>query len=114
MKLDAAAVTPLSLTIHELATSAVKYGALSTAAGRIDVSWNVAGDPLGKRVFSMRWQERGGPTVRPPTRRGFGTRAIEQMLASEIDGRARLDFAPDGLRCTIEAPVTNRFLEPQV
>ena len=107
VQLGTQAVTPLSMTIHELATNAVKYGALSNNAGRVHVSWTVAGD--GAPAFGMTWAESGGPPVAPPTRKGFGTRAIEQILASEIEGRGELVFAPDGLRFTIEAPLMGKL-----
>lgn len=104
VQLGARAVAPLSLTIHELATNAVKYGALSNDKGRVKVAWDLRGE-RGAEILVLNWTEGGGPPVKPPTRRGFGMRAIEQMLASEIDGRAALAFERDGLHCTIEAPV---------
>ena len=91
----------LSLVLHELVTNAVKYGALSTPDGRLTVSWNLQHDSRGQRHMTFLWEERGGPTVREPTRRGFGSRLIERSLAAEAQGRARMEFDPEGLRCSI-------------
>jgi len=86
----------LSMALHELATNALKYGALSTAAGSVTVSWVVEGDEL-----RLIWRETGGPPVSPPQRRGFGSRLIERGLAAELGGTAELDFHPDGVVCRL-------------
>lgn len=97
----------LALAIHELATNAVKHGALSVATGTVRVAWTL--DPPATSGGAMRlqllWREAGGPPVVPPARRGFGSRMLEQGLATEIDGSVRLEFAADGLRCHIDAPI---------
>ncbi len=98
-----AAVT-LNMTFHELATNAVKYGALSTPAGRIDIAWRTEGDDL-----AIDWRETGGPRVAEPTRRGFGSRLIEHGLARELGGEARLAFRPDGVVCHIRAPISGKL-----
>ena len=90
----------LALALHELATNAVKYGALSTPSGRLSVRWTVLHEQL-----ELIWTERGGPPVTPPERRGFGTRMIERTLASEFGGEVELDFAPEGVTCTMVAPL---------
>lgn len=92
----------LSMVLHELATNAVKYGALSTPRGHVRIAWTVVAGPPQPRL-SLTWTEAGGPPVRPPTRRGFGSRLIERGLAAELSGEARIDFAPDGVVCRIEA-----------
>jgi two-component sensor histidine kinase len=86
--------------LHELATNAVKYGALSSDAGRVDVRWIVAGQQL-----RLTWSERGGPPVTPPERYGFGTRLIERSVARDLVGTASIEFATDGVMCVIEAPL---------
>jgi PAS domain S-box-containing protein len=94
----------LAMTLHELATNAVKYGALSSPEGRVGLTWRLEG---GGERLALVWREHGGPPVDPPARRGFGTRLIEQGLASEIGGRATLAFEPSGVVCTIEAALTD-------
>jgi two-component sensor histidine kinase/CheY-like chemotaxis protein len=91
----------LSLIIHELATNAVKYGALSSEKGFVAVSWRL--DPRDDQV-KLRWKEAGGPTVRKPDSRGFGAQLIERSTRYELDGRAAMDFAPDGLDCRLDFP----------
>ncbi|WP_207455639.1 PAS domain S-box protein [Azospirillum sp. SYSU D00513] len=90
----------LAMAVHELATNAVKYGGLSGPAGTVEVRWGTGGGRLG-----LTWRERGGPPVAPPARRGFGTRMIERGLAAELEGVVAIDFHPEGLVCTVEAPL---------
>lgn len=90
-------VVALSLILHELSTNAAKYGALSTAAGRVRVSWSV--EETDPPRLLMEWEESGGPIVNPPTRKGFGTRLIESLLSGELGGRAQSSYEPTGLRC---------------
>ena len=105
VRLQPKAALILAMVFHELATNAAKHGALSTdAAGRIDISWR----PEPRRTgdwLRLRWQERDGPSVTPPGRKGFGSRLIERDLAQELDGEVRLDYAPAGLVCQIVMPV---------
>ncbi len=94
----------LALAIHELATNAVKHGALSRPEGRVAIRW--ARVPRGGSArFSLVWEEQGGPEVVEPTRRGFGTRMIERGLAAELAGTVTIDFRPEGLVCTVDAPL---------
>lgn len=86
----------LALALHELATNAVKYGALSTAQGMIEISWHVVDGHKPDRLH-FRWEEVGGPAVTPPVRVGFGSKLIQRVLASENDGVAELDYPPSGL-----------------
>jgi PAS domain S-box-containing protein len=88
----------LSLALHELATNAAKYGALSRPGGRVDLRWVVQNGQL-----RLTWRETGGPPVVPPSRQGFGSRLLQDVLASELDGQTRLDFAADGVACWITA-----------
>ena len=90
----------LGLVFHELATNAAKYGGLSNADGRVDVTWTQADGRL-----ELTWRESGGPAVAAPTRRGFGSRLIEKSLEGQLAGHARLDFAPSGLVCTVAMPL---------
>jgi PAS domain S-box-containing protein len=93
----------LGIAFHELATNAVKYGALSNEAGSVLLTWTVEPVPEGDRLI-LRWQERGGPPVTPPTRKGFGSRVIERGLPHELQGTANLDYRVDGVVCTINIP----------
>lgn len=92
----------LAMALHELATNAAKYGALSRPGGRVDLSWTVT---HSEPVLHINWREHGGPAVRQPEREGFGTRMIRRVLASELGGKVALDFHADGLECEIEAPL---------
>lgn len=89
----------IALALHELQTNALKYGALSVDTGTVRLHWTLAPDAR----LEILWTEGGGPEVAPPTRRGFGTMMIEQGLAADLDGSAKLDFRPEGLVCRIEA-----------
>lgn len=91
----------LALAMHELATNAVKYGALSTGAGRVEVRWAIEAG-----VLKLSWREIGGPpVVAHGIQRGFGARLLEQGLAGELDGSVTLEFRPEGLLCRMEAPL---------
>ena len=83
----------LSLAIHELATNAAKYGALSTEEGRVAIKWG-----LVDGVFAFDWIETGGPSVHDPDHRGFGSRLIEQIVGSYFDGDGRIDFDAGGIQ----------------
>ena len=90
----------LALCLHELATNAMKYGALSNDTGRVRLSWDVEGDGPVQRARLV-WEEHGGPPVTPPTRRGFGS----ELLARSVSTRSRPvvahDFAPQGVRWSL-------------
>lgn len=94
----------LALALHELATNAVKYGALSNDQGRVRIVWTVAGRN-GARRFKITWEESGGPRVTPPDRSGFGSRLIERGLGQDLQGEVRLEYRPEGVRCAVEAPL---------
>ncbi|MBO9622474.1 MAG: PAS domain S-box protein [Sphingomonas sp.] len=94
----------LALAIHELATNAVKHGALSRPEGRVRIHWTRSGADGASRL-SLAWEEHGGPEVEAPSRRGFGTRMIERGLAAELAGTVKIDFRREGLVCTVEAPL---------
>jgi PAS domain S-box-containing protein len=101
LKLPPRAVLAMSMAIQELATNAIKYGALSNEIGRINITWTVSHSGGPTRIH-LRWEELGGPLVTMPTRRGFGSRLIEQHLAQDLNGHVKLEFAPAGLICDIE------------
>lgn len=92
----------MSLVLHELATNAVKYGALAVPGGRVAVEWNQNVDAQGARHMTLLWEERGGPPVAVPRRQGFGSRLITRSFSEDSGGRTRVEFAPEGVRCVIE------------
>jgi PAS domain S-box-containing protein len=98
------AALALSIAFNELATNAVKYGALSNAVGSILIGWTMQAAPAGKRLL-LNWTEKGGPQVTPPAHRGFGSRVLERGLAHELEGAVHLDYRPEGLVCTMEIPL---------
>ncbi len=93
----------LSIALHELGTNALKYGALSNRAGRVTLAWSVEAGAL-----HMIWREDGGPTVTPPTRRGFGTRLIERSLSNDLGGEARILYLPAGVVAQMSTPLEAR------
>ncbi|MCX7284608.1 MAG: CHASE domain-containing protein [Novosphingobium sp.] len=96
----------LGLAIHELATNAAKYGALSVESGCVKISWEMAGEDVAR----IEWAELGGPPINPEARRkrGFGTELIEKIVAHELRHPVDLKFAPEGVRCTLLIPVRRR------
>lgn len=97
-----AAVLPLAMVLNELCTNAVKYGALSNADGRVEIT-AVVEDAAGK--FRLTWAEKGGPVVVAPTRRSFGTQLIEHSFVSQLKGAAQLSFEPEGVVCVLNIPL---------
>jgi PAS domain S-box-containing protein len=93
----------LGLVLHELATNAAKYGALSTPAGRLAIAWDLATD-AGAASLRIDWRERGGPPAKAPARRGFGSRLIERSIVHELGGSFAPTYARTGFRCTITLP----------
>jgi len=98
--LEQEAAQAMALTLHELATNAVKYGALSVPGGRVNVEWRLH----TLREIGFRWIETNGPAVKPPTRDGFGKRVIERMICSQLNGELNFDWREEGLVCDIVLP----------
>jgi len=100
------AAQPMAMAVHELATNALKYGALSAAAGRLAVSWYVARGEDGVPLLQLRWVESGGPPIaHSPTRRGFGSRVLEGTLRGQLGGKVSLAWEASGLVCEVEVPL---------
>jgi PAS domain S-box-containing protein len=97
---DPANAVAISMGLHELATNAVKYGALTSEGGRVSISWSVESRD-GRRFARLVWSESGGPPVFSPARKGFGSRLIERGLAADLGGDAKLEFRPEGVVCTL-------------
>jgi two-component sensor histidine kinase len=91
----------IAVILHELATNAAKYGALSVAKGRVEVRWSIAAN--NQLIFN--WTEKGGPAVQKPLHKGFGTRMMEQMIRDQHQGDFRLHWDAEGLTCEIILPV---------
>ena len=91
----------LGLALHELATNAAKYGALSVGGGKVEIRWELVNDALAR----VNWIESQGPQVTSPRKRGFGTDLIEKIVAHELRHPVELEFAPQGVRCTLLVPV---------
>jgi PAS domain S-box-containing protein len=102
LHLNPASAQAIGLALHELATNAGKYGALSTDRGRVDIAWETVGN-----AFSMSWTERGGPPVCKPKQRGFGTIVIEAMAEYSVDGAVDLHYAPSGVTWRLTCPTTS-------
>jgi two-component sensor histidine kinase/PAS domain-containing protein len=89
----------IAMGLHELATNAVKYGALSNDSGRVSITWSVDGPQPG--TLLLQWKEVGGPPVKTPSRKGFGSRLIERGLAHDLNGRAEIEYRPGGVVCSV-------------
>lgn len=101
--LESRAAQSCALALHELATNAAKYGALSTPGGRIDCIWSIAPD----RSVVVIWTEVGGPPAKEPHRRGFGMNVIERSIADQLEGKAQFEWRGEGLRCTMVLPASS-------
>jgi PAS domain S-box-containing protein len=101
------AVHNLTLALHELATNAAKYGALSVPDGRVAVDWEVAGGEPDDLRFRMSWREHSGPPVRPPDRKGFGHVVIADMVGSALRGHVQLLFESSGVRWKLDVPAAS-------
>ncbi len=94
----------LSMAFHELCTNAVKYGALAGGQGRVELGWSVRRS-AEENLLRIRWQESGGPAVKPPSRTGFGTKLLGRAVARELGAQVQLKFLPRGVVCDIQAPL---------
>ncbi len=107
VRLTIAAAQTFGMIMHELATNAAKYGALSNDKGHVEIRWSANGE------FAIRWTERGGPNVVPPSRRGFGSTVVKTMAESSLDGDVDLEFAPAGLRWQVVCPSSKVVEKPR-
>ena len=100
--LSAKAAQNFALAVHELATNAAKYGALSNTTGRVHISWLISSGRL-----TFRWQERGGPPVQPPAHKGFGNVVLEQVMVEYFEAPSEMDFAPSGLTYSLTTSLSS-------
>ncbi|HEY5755296.1 MAG TPA: PAS domain S-box protein, partial [Steroidobacter sp.] len=101
------AALSLTMALGELATNAVKYGALSADDGKLSVLWQIREEPQGDQTLVLEWQERDGPKVQPPTRRGFGVRLMQRCIEIDLAGVFDLAFEADGVRCRMAIPLSS-------
>jgi two-component sensor histidine kinase/CheY-like chemotaxis protein len=108
IRITSGAVIALAMTLNELCTNTTKFGALSTAAGRVEISWTI--DDLKQRL-RLTWTERGGPPVQRPTRRSFGTRMMES-LGQQLNGQVQLTYDPSGFVYFLDVPLSSIIAAP--
>jgi two-component system CheB/CheR fusion protein len=107
LRLAAGAVQTLGLALHELATNASKYGALSVPGGKVVLSWSFGDENGAPESFRMEWREKGGPPVKPSTRKGFGRFVTDQMVTRALNATVETDFASEGLRWRLQMPASD-------
>jgi PAS domain S-box-containing protein len=111
--ITAEAAQALGLAIHELATNAIKYGALSVPTGKVSVSWTFDGAAGAPRALLLNWVEQGGPQVTPPQRKGFGHVVIGEMVERSLGAKVAMEFAVEGLNWSVSIPANNLVSELQ-
>jgi PAS domain S-box-containing protein len=104
LRITAAAAQAIGMALHELATNAAKYGALSTNTGHVSIVWRLERDGAGGHCFTMEWSENGGPAVVAPTRRGFGWSVLCQLTKMSLGADVTLEYAPTGVVWRLECP----------
>jgi two-component sensor histidine kinase len=109
----AEATPAIGLAIHELATNAIKYGALSVPAGKVRISWAFNDESLASRELLLKWVEQRGPRVVPPTSNGFGHLVICEMIERSLNAKVALEFVTQGLDWSISIPATYLVIEAQ-
>ncbi len=100
----------LAMAVHELGTNAIKYGALSNASGRVDITWQQTAIDTSP-IFQFRWQEKDGPPVANPSRKGFGSRLIDRIIEGDFGGEVELSYQATGVVCEVTAPMQNLVSE---
>jgi two-component sensor histidine kinase len=110
LALDPKTAVALGIVFHELATNAVKHGALSNVNGTVSVSWTFSNE----NMVALQWQEDGGPEVSPPSRAGFGSRVVKLELTHELSGEVELIYDRIGLKVTMEFPLSGTSASAQL
>jgi PAS domain S-box-containing protein len=108
VQLQPATAQSLALALHELVTNSAKYGALSALSGQLSVTWTIEND-----LLNLIWVEAGGPLVREPTTRGFGTRSLMASVENQLGGQALFDWKPEGLICRLLVPLRREAVAPE-
>jgi two-component sensor histidine kinase len=109
VQLQPATAQSLALALHELVTNSAKYGALSVLAGQLSITWMIEDDRL-----DLIWVETGGPPVREPTTRGFGTRSLMASVENQLGGQALFDWRTEGLVCRLRVPLRRDGATPEL
>jgi PAS domain S-box-containing protein len=104
LKITSAAAQAIGMALHELATNAAKYGALSTDRGHVDIAWRLEPAGAGGDRFTMEWSENGGPAVVTPTRHGFGCRVLRELTKISLGAEVILEYAPNGVVWRLGCP----------
>ncbi len=112
LELSADLAVPTGMAVHELTATAAKHGALSIAAGQIQVHWDVVHEG-GQRKLDLEWTERGGPPVQQPHRRGFGSALLQRVLPVQCNAEVEFDLDKAGLRFRMKAPLVEHRLVPE-
>ena len=112
LDLSADLAVPLGMALHELAANAAQYGALSTPSGHVALTWDVRA-VKGRRKLCLEWVEHDGPPVHTPQHEGFGSILLGKVLPMQVEAEVEVQFAQDGLRCRIEAPLIEQRLVPE-
>jgi two-component system CheB/CheR fusion protein len=107
LHLTAKAAQNLALALHELTTNATKHGALTEAQGLVEVKWRIEDDRV-----RFEWIESGGPSVVKPIRRGFGTELMEKAIPYQLRGQTKLEYPPEGMRCTFDFAAAGNIAQP--
>jgi two-component sensor histidine kinase len=102
--LTATATQAMALVLHELATNAAKYGALSTPRGQVSVTWSVRSNGVEPSTLNVEWIEQGGPVVTVPAQAGYGASVIRDLIPYELGGAVEYDLAREGARCRLVIP----------
>jgi PAS domain S-box-containing protein len=107
VRITAAAAQPIGMALHELATNASKYGALSTSNGRVEIKWGIEkslDDAQAKEQFHLRWIESGGPPVLKPSRKGFGTAVVQKMIQMSLSAQVQIKYDRKGVSWVVVCP----------
>lgn len=113
LMVSAKAAQAIGLALHELSTNSMKYGALSTSKGKVSIDWEFHQPANEPQRIRLKWEEHDGPTVRPPTRKGFGHFVIDRMATQSLNAKVQIDFRPEGLIWILDAPASTMQIEPE-